>query len=418
MSHAPVSRSRLPGPNPRPPRRAAFTLVELLVVIGIILVLASLALPAILKARDSARSTQCASNLRQLNLGLMEFVGANQTYMPYRWEDPNHVNRWGVNRPRWQWIIADNLGRPAQNPDTLRAYDAAMPGGTFGGYAAGAGPVAGYPVGSDSSVASGGDATYTNIPLDNEIFLDPALLDPNPDPTNAGGLATNVSSIRSGAYGYNFQYLGNSRTIDDQGDYPNSPYINFPVSVNTVTDTARTITFADSRGGNIGHGAHSMTLDPPHERVHPTDAFSASKALWGSTSPSLMTGFDPYGPDETGTDIVIYNSPAEERHNGRANVVFADGHVESHTLQDLGYVVTPVNSSIPAAPTKYVGINIAWPQYIANSAINLPVGLTPAQLPFGTTSNALTGGISNVSNNRYFTGQGRDEAISNYFNVQ
>lgn len=211
----------------------------MLVVIAIIGVLAALLLPAILKAREVARTTTCSSNLRQICLGLLEFANSQQTYMPYRWEDPNHVNRWGVNRPRWQWIIADYLGRPLQNPDTLRAYDTAVKaGGPVFGYPLNTQIIAGYPVGADAAVSAGGDATYTLIPIDNEIFLDPALLDPNPDPTSTGGLATNVNSIRNGADGYNFQYLGNSRTIDDQGDYPNSPYINYPVSINSVTDTA------------------------------------------------------------------------------------------------------------------------------------------------------------------------------------
>ena len=300
-------------------------------------------------------------------------------------------------------------------------------GGPVFGYPLNTQIILGYPVGADASVAAGGDATYTLVPIDNEIFLDPAFLDPNPDPTANGGLATNINSIRNGAYGYNFQYLGNSRTIDDQGDYPNSPYINYPVSVNTVTDTARTIAFADSRGGSFPHGGHSMTLDPPHQRVQPTDAFSASTAGWGSPSPSLMAGYDPNGPDETGTDIAIYFSPAEERHQGRANVVFLDGHAESHTLQDLGYVVAPWNNpTLPLANTtvaaqlnsgKYTGINVAWPEYLAYPGLNP----TPGTLPFGNVSaqsSSGNGSINNVSNNRLFSGTGRDEALSNYFNVQ
>lgn len=55
-------------------RKRAFTLIELLVVIAIIAILAAILFPVFAQARESARKTQCISNLKQLGTGLMMYL--------------------------------------------------------------------------------------------------------------------------------------------------------------------------------------------------------------------------------------------------------------------------------------------------------------------------------------------------------
>ncbi len=82
-------------------RRNGFTLVELLVVIGIIATLIAILLPTLNKARDSARRTVCASNLRQFGIAAHGYASENHGYFPPSSPDilTTNLQRWIGSRP-------------------------------------------------------------------------------------------------------------------------------------------------------------------------------------------------------------------------------------------------------------------------------------------------------------------------------
>ena len=83
-------------------RRRAFTLIELLVVIAIIAILASLLLPAIHRAKETAQAAVCLNNLKQWSLATQLFAADNNDLLP-KDGTPNGTSvdeGWYVDLPR------------------------------------------------------------------------------------------------------------------------------------------------------------------------------------------------------------------------------------------------------------------------------------------------------------------------------
>src|SRR3954454_24273380 len=85
-----------------PRRRSAFTLVELLVVIGIIAVLIAILLPGLNAARRQSRSVKCLSNLRQLGIGFQMYAQTFNGKWPVVRHDPGNTTYPVPSSLRWQ----------------------------------------------------------------------------------------------------------------------------------------------------------------------------------------------------------------------------------------------------------------------------------------------------------------------------
>ena len=227
---------------------SAFTLVELLTLVAIVGILAGLLLAMVVRSKGPARRLQCASNVRQLGLGLQSFVSENHSYPLLI--DPPHGD--------WMMLLQQN------------------------------------------ELAAAGNSTNHALAAEWEglnIWRCPAVERPSNWPTNRGYLC----------YGYNWYGLSARTDVRSLGLGGHFVYTGYrlpipAVSESEVANPCETIAIGDGFIG--GNGA----------------LIDGTEVLWRT-----------YGL----ADYLGSTKRAYARHNGMANVVFCDGHVESPTLDDL-----------------------------------------------------------------------------------
>jgi prepilin-type N-terminal cleavage/methylation domain-containing protein len=125
------TRRRISSPGGR--RRPGFTLVELIVVIGIIAFLVMMLLPTLRNAREAANRTSCLSNLRQIGIATYVYLVEHRNTFPFSgrpWPQGSFVDVWQILRP-----YADNTGLficPSDGEPRYNEWFVAMHGETAG----------------------------------------------------------------------------------------------------------------------------------------------------------------------------------------------------------------------------------------------------------------------------------------------
>jgi len=255
-----------------------FTLVELLIVIGIIALLISILLPALNAVREQARAVKSLSNLRQIGNGLVLYVNENRGKYPLgAWP-----SRSDMARVRW----ADAIYPYLRNTDVFRS-----PGLTDDQWARMSKPFFHTTTGTSPTTAA-----YT------------------------------PSTIFHGGYGYNYQYLGNGRFNSIAPAPYNTPYFASPTQIRAPT---RTLAIASSDGTRNSYAAGEgvYKIDPPLQSLD----MGSQGSRRNPTQPKTTNNFGYLGGNVTETPDSGFRAMPIERYRGKLAAVFCDGHGELTT---------------------------------------------------------------------------------------
>jgi prepilin-type processing-associated H-X9-DG protein/prepilin-type N-terminal cleavage/methylation domain-containing protein len=301
--------------------RSAFTLVELLVVIGIIALLISILLPALAAARRSAQMIKCSANLRTIGQALVMHAQDHAGYCPLAGNLTSPPNGSGANTPAG----VDDLAMKRYD-----YYDDAVNNGSTPIITAlpeALAPYLGVPV-ADNGFAlvktglSNGTLQYDFLCPSDDYGLNQAgqPLSGQKAPwwvwNNSGNVLYSWSS-----YGYNAEFFGN---------FSPKPWTRLRGHLSAVSNPSDTLLMMDTNTAN-------WAAYNPGNSVTNLANNSTSKSPPGYGSLATF-----YMQDGGQFDLI--------RHKGRVNLLYADGHVDSRPILTTGGTTT--NGGALGSPTN------------------------------------------------------------------
>lgn len=271
--------------------RKYFTMPELMIVIGIILILAGYLLPVLLRVKKQSKANLCKSNMRQIAIGINLYSDDYAGYM-VAGRMPGGIRDVGNGmkyRPRWYAQIGVSAKYYAfKNPSSLAADD-------------------------------------NSQRIDNKIFICP-----QEDPVTS----LSRDNGRNTSYGYNFQFLGNSRINSST-----SGYVNWPRKIASLRMSDKTVLIADCMGTSAGKASSArLPYDTDLQSGAANGDAKNGNHAWALDPPRLVVGRSDYCNDST-RNPASRSAPYPIHSTKLANIAFVDGHVESLSLNEMGYEV-------------------------------------------------------------------------------